>query len=232
MKHYIVYALLLLINLSYAQEVNQFDANGKRHGVWKKNFQDTDQVRYEGTFEHGKEVGLFNFYKLIKKKSVLTATKVFNVNDGSAEVKFLSSRGKIISEGKMIGKTYVGKWMYYHNNSTKLMTSEEYTQEGLLTGKRLVYYKTGVLAEEANYVNGQLQGVSKWYSLNKIVLKEFVYENSELHGSSKYFNGKGELLIEGNYKKGKKSGIWKYYENGKLKEEKDLDYKRKKKVKQ
>lgn len=235
MKHYILYVLLLLINVSYAQEINQFDASGKRHGVWKKNFDSTNELRYEGTFEHGKEVGLFNFYKLIKKKSVLSATKAFNKNEGTTKVKFLSSHGKVISEGEMIGKTYVGDWVYFHKNSSKVMTSETYTKEGLLKGKRLVYYKTGILAEEANYINGKLDGVSKWFSTNSVVVKEYVYVNNELHGAAKYYNDKKELLIEGNYKRNKKVGIWKYYENGELKEEKNMNYqqkKRKNKVKQ
>ena len=185
-------------------------------------------MRYEGAFEHGKEVGLFKFYKLFKKKSLLSATKQFNLDDNSAYVQFLSSRGKIISEGKMVGKTYVGEWKYYHKNSTKVMTTEAYTTEGQLTGKRLVYYNNDQLAEEANYVNGVLEGISKWYSLKGVVLKEFIYKQGELDGISKVNNGKGELLVEGYYKSGKKVGIWKYYENGQLKEEKDFDYKRKK----
>ncbi|AXT19494.1 toxin-antitoxin system YwqK family antitoxin [Flavobacteriaceae bacterium AU392] len=232
MKNFILYITLLFVGIGNSQEINQFDANGNRHGVWKKKFDDTEQIRYEGEFNHGREIGLFKFYKLIKKKSVLTATKEFNDSNLSAKVKFLSSKGKVISEGKMIGKTYVGDWIYYHNNSTKVMTSETYTNEGLLTGKRLVYYKTGQLAEEANYVNGKLEGVSKWISLKNVVLKEFIYENNELHGIAKYHNPKGELLAEGNYKRGKKVGIWKYYENGKLIEEKDFNKISKKKTKQ
>lgn len=233
MKQYSLYIFLLLITISHAQDINQFDAEGKRHGIWKKNFDGTEKVRYEGTFEHGKEIGLFKFYKLLKKRSILTATKQFNANDNSAEVKFLSSRGKVISEGKMVGKIYVGDWKYYHNNSAKVMSTERYTDEGKLTGKRLVYYKNEQLAEEANYVNGKLEGISKWYSVNNTVLKEFIYVNNELHGIAKFFNGKGELITEGRYKNGKKVGIWKYYENGTLKEEKSFDYKRKKiKIKQ
>ena len=68
-----------------AQEsLNQFDANGKRHGVWKKTFEGTNVLRYEGEFHHGKEIGLFKFYKNIRKQAVLTATKQFNKNDNSA----------------------------------------------------------------------------------------------------------------------------------------------------
>ena len=114
---------LIVTSLVNAQDINQFDESGKRHGLWKKYFEETKQLRYEGQFNHGKEVGEFKFYKLVKKKSVLTATKIFDV-DGSAYVKFLTSTGKIISEGKQVGKLYVGEWKYYHNKSDKVMTLE------------------------------------------------------------------------------------------------------------
>jgi antitoxin component YwqK of YwqJK toxin-antitoxin module len=210
--------------VAFAQNINQFDAEGKRHGIWKKNFEGTEQIRYEGQFYHGKEIGLFKFYILVKKKSILSATKLFNPNDDSAEVKFLTSRGKTISEGKMVGKTYVGKWVYYHKNSDKIMTVETYDDNGVLQGERLVYYDNGQLAEKTTYVDGKIEGRSEVYSLKGVVLKSFIYENGELHGPSKSFNGKGELLSEGQYKQGKKTGVWKFYENNKLIEEKNFSY--------
>ncbi len=215
-----------------AQTINQFDENGKRHGVWKKYFEGTKVLRYEGQFNHGKEIGTFSFYKNIRKKAVLTASKVFNETNNTAIVTFFTSKGKIISEGRMDGKKYVGEWKYYHSNSDKLMTLENYNENGNLDGERLVYYDNGQLAEKRNYVDGKLDGESFWYSVKNIVLKHFIYVNGELHGMSKYYNPKGELIIEGRYKHDKKHGIWKYYENGVLTEEKDFTltskYKKKK----
>ena len=208
-----------------AQDINQFDSNGKRHGVWKKNFEGTKQVRNQGEFVHGKEVGEFKFYKLVKKKSLLTAIKQFNDKDNSAYVKFLSSNGKVISEGKMLGKLYVDKWTYYHKNSSKIMTLENYNENGVLNGDRIVYYKDGQIAEEANFINGSLEGVSKWYSRKGVEIKAFLYENNELHGLAKYHSEEGEILAEGPYKRGKKTGVWKYYNNGKLVKKKDFTYK-------
>lgn len=221
--------VFLFISLvAFAQDINQFDSNGKRHGVWKKNFEGTKQIRYQGTFEHGKEVGEFKFYKLVKKKSVLTATKVFNSNDNSAQVTFFASNGKVISEGKMVGKLYVGKWIYYHNKSDQIMTLENYNSKGELEGEKLVYYKDGVVAERVNYLAGKQHGKSYWYSVKGVVLKEFNYDKGELHGIAKYYHPKGNLIAEGSYKQGKKVGIWKYYEDGKLTEETNFSAPKKK----
>ena len=232
MKYKLLLLFLCVSSSITAQEINQFDADGKRHGEWKKNFEGTNQVRYQGQFEHGKEVGEFKFYKYIKKKSLLTATKQFNNVDKSAYVTFLSSRGKVISEGTMLGKLYIGKWIYYHNRLSAIMTLEHYNDNGLLHGERFVYYKDGQIAELANYEAGKLQGTSIWYSVKNVVLKSFIYDNDELHGVAKYYNGKGELLAEGHYKRDKKIGIWTYYENGEIKETKDFSAKPKSKSKQ
>lgn len=206
-----------------AQDVyNQFDTNGLRHGKWKKNFEDTKELRYEGQFEHGKEIGLFKFYKLVRKKSILTATKSFNLSDQIAEVTFLASNGKVISKGKMNGKLYIGEWLYYHNDSDKVMTKETYNTDGRLTGEKHVYFENGQLAETLLYKNGKEEGNAINYSEKGIVLKDFNFKNGELHGAYKDYTPKGELIVEGQFKNGKKKGVWKYYENGELVNEKNF----------
>ncbi|NMH88630.1 toxin-antitoxin system YwqK family antitoxin [Flavivirga algicola] len=220
----VIFTLLaiLIYGSSFSQSVNQFDENGKRHGIWKKTFKNTNVLRYEGEFSHGKEIGVFKFYKNIRKKPVLTATRTFNENDNKTYVKFFTSRGKLISEGTMDGKLYVGTWKYYQKNSDKLLTLEHYNNKGNLHGERFVYYPDGQVAEKQNYIDGKLDGASTWYSVKDVVLKSFIYVNGELHGDSKFYNPKGELITEGRYKHGKKHGIWKYYENGKLVNQKDF----------
>ncbi|MDG1729104.1 MAG: hypothetical protein P8K68_12980 [Algibacter sp.] len=138
---------------------------------------------------------------------------------------FLASNGKVISEGNMDGKKYIGTWKYYQKNSDKLLTLEHYNDKGELIGERLVYYPNGQIAEKQNYINGKLNGESFWLSQKNVTLKTYSYENGELHGAAKFYNPKGELLSEGQYKRGKKDGIWKYYANSKLVEEKDFTYK-------
>ncbi|MFT5848230.1 toxin-antitoxin system YwqK family antitoxin [Psychroserpens sp.] len=220
--YFFIYILTILTVNVYAQEsINQFDNANKRHGVWKKHFDKTKQLRYEGQFKHGKEIDTFKFYTLNKGASVLSATKIFNSLNNKAEVKFLSSRGKLISEGQMNGKLYSGKWIYYHNKSKSIMSTEFYNDNGNLEGEKLVFYPDGTSAEKANYKDGKLNGLSIWYAKNSKVLKKFMYANDELHGVSKYYDASGNLEAEGVYRKDLKHGIWKYYKNGKLVNTKD-----------
>jgi len=215
--------ILTMVSFSAVSQtaVNQFDDNGERHGVWKKYFDKTDQLRYEGKFDHGKEIDTFKFYTLKNKKSVLSAVKVFNPNNNKASVKFISSRGKLISEGMMNGRLYIGKWTYYHNKFDAIMSVEFYNDNGNLEGEKVIYYPNGKIAEKSNYKDGKLEGESKWYSEKGRLLKDFLYENDELHGMAKYYDADGIILAEGEYQRGRKHGIWKYYEAGKLKETKD-----------
>jgi antitoxin component YwqK of YwqJK toxin-antitoxin module len=222
-RNIITFAILtfFLTNVS-AQSVNQLDEKGQRHGYWKTNFDKTVQPRYEGTFEHGEEVGTFKFYKLVEGKSKLSATREFFPDSDRINVKFFSSKGKLISEGMMKDKLFIGKWVYYQNKNKGILTIENYNDNGIMEGEKMVYYENGQVAEKSMYVNGEIDGISTWYSPIGKVIKEFTYNNGLLDGVSKYYDKDGQLLAEGTYRNDKKHGIWKYYENGELTEEKDF----------
>ncbi|WP_323788753.1 toxin-antitoxin system YwqK family antitoxin [Psychroserpens sp.] len=234
MRHLFFMFILTMLGFSMpAQEVvNQFDDDGKRHGIWKKFFDKTDQLRYEGKFDHGKEIDTFKFYTLNKKKSVLSAVKVFNPDNNLASVKFVSSKGKLISEGTMNGRLYTGKWTYYHNKFKTVLSTEFYNENGNLEGEKIVFYPNGTVAEMVNYKDGKLDGTSKWFSEKGILLKDLLYKDDELHGSATYYDADGIKSAEGEYQKGRKHKVWNYYENGQLKESKDHTRRSKNPIKQ
>jgi len=221
---FLLFSFLFFYNVAAQAPVNQFDSNGKRHGEWRKTFEeDPSQVRYVGTFEHGKEVGTFKFYQLGHKKPA--AIKVYTPDSDTAQVQFLTQKGKVISEGKMLGENRLGKWTYYHLNSDKPMMTEHY-QDGVLHGEKIIYFENGTPTEQSFYAEGKLHGEQKIFSEKGVLLKIFNYRHGELHGPSKGYNGKGELLLEGEYRNDKHVGIWNYYENGNLKEQKDFSAKK------
>lgn len=214
--------LVLFTTVSFAQNLNQTDANGKRHGIWKKNFEGTKVLRYEGEFNHGKEVGTFKFYKNLNGKSSLTATRSFKLNSDLADVKFYSSTKNLISEGQMRGRTYVGKWIYYHNKSKQIMSEENYNAKGELEGEKRTYYLSGTIASIVMYRSGKLQGESKSFSEQGKLISHFNYKDGELHGKAIVYDTKGNIKKEGVYQKDRRHGIWKFYEDGKLVNEKDF----------
>ncbi|WP_034057470.1 toxin-antitoxin system YwqK family antitoxin [Lacinutrix jangbogonensis] len=222
MKKLIIVILALVSTLTFAQDINKKDSNGNRHGKWSKNFEGTNVIRYEGEFNHGREVGTFKFYKKIDDKPVLTATRAFSSKNDLAKVKFFSSTKNLISVGDMRGKTYVGKWIYFHNKSKVVMTEEFFDNRGKLEGSKKTYYLSGQLAQQDNYSSGILVGESRSYSEFGKVLRTFNYLNGQLHGSSKVFDSQGRIEMEGVYQKDRRHGIWKFYKDGKFVKEKDF----------
>ena len=221
-KVYALFFFTIILTAAYAQKsVNKFDKAGERHGLWTKNYHKTDQKRYEGTFVHGKEVDSFKYYTLSKGKSVLSAVKVFNEKDSLAVVTFFASNKKVISEGKMNGRRYIGQWIYYHNNSAAKMIVENFNEEGQLEGDRKVYYTNGSVAEQAHYKNGMLDGKAKWFLENEVLIKSSEYKDDKLDGKTINYDASGKIDSEGDYIANQKKGIWKYYKDGKINREID-----------
>jgi len=207
----------LLISFSvFAQDVNKVDANGKKHGLWKGIYEESKRVRYEGTFEHGKEVGMFKFFDDTKAGTVIS-TREFNSNDNSCYTIFYNQNKNKVSEGKLVNKMFEGEWKYYHQDSTTIMTLEQYRNDKL-NGIRKVFYKSGQIAEESNYKEGIRNGVYKSYAENGVVLEESNYNNGEYDGQAIYRNVDNQIAAQGFYKKGKKVGMWKMLEKGKFKD--------------
>lgn len=211
-----IIALLFLTTIGFAQDINKLDANGKKQGLWKGVYEESKRPRYEGTFDHGKEVGMFKFFDDTKAGTVI-ATREFNPKDNSCYTIFYNQSKHKVSEGKVVNKQFEGEWKYYHEDLPSVMTSEPYTN-GKLNGVRKVFYKSGEIAEETSYKDGIKNGPYKSYAENGIVLEESIYKNGQYDGKATYKSVDGQLAGQGLYKNGKKVGMWKILEKGKLKD--------------
>ncbi|WP_202701850.1 toxin-antitoxin system YwqK family antitoxin [Flavobacterium sp. UGB4466] len=214
-----IIAGLLLLNTFFAvaQEVNKSDANGKKDGVWKGIYEVSKRPRYEGTFSHGKETGVFKFFDDTKKGDVV-ATRDFTANDGSSYTIFYDQNKNKVSEGKEIGKSREGEWKYYHKASKAIMTLEKY-KAGKLEGVRTVFYADSKIAEEMTYKEGLKEGVYKKYGQNGILLEQSTFKNNEYNGDAVFYDSDGVVASKGKFTRGKKSGMWQFYFKGKLTKE-------------
>lgn len=207
---------MFLIQFGFSQnEINRFDENGKRHGIWTKTY-DKGSIRYKGEFEHGKEIGIFKFYTE-ENPNTPEVTKEFFKNTNKVNVTYFYPDGKIKSVGQMIDKERVGLWIYYFKDG-KTKLSEETYKNGLLEGDYKIYYSNGNLTEWSVYQNGLLHGTSKRYSDTGILVEAIDYANGKLNGKALYYNTNGDLILKGNYLNDVSVGAWESYENGKLKE--------------
>lgn len=213
-----------VFTIAQEEQINQFDQEGKRHGLWKGIYEETNRPRYEGVFVHGKETEIFKYFDDTRAGSVI-ATRDFSKGDGSAYVTFFDQKGNKVSEGLINkNKQHEGEWKFYHKESPQLMTVETYVN-GKLNGKSTVYYPDGKIASETIYANGIKDGIFKKYSQQGIVLEEIPYKNNQFYGLVTYRDVKGNIIAQGLYEKGLKKGIWKYYQDGKLIKEEDTETK-------
>ena len=198
--------------VSAQSDINKMDSNGKRHGVWKKYYANK-QLRYQGSFDHGKELGTFKFYCETCKEQP-EVIKEFDKN-GTATVKFFSIEGKLMSEGKMEGKNKIGVWIFYAEESTNPIMRENYVN-GKLDGEKLMYYPDGSITEKLNFANGIQEGESLFYSPKGIVLKQLTFSNNKLNGPAIYRDASGNITMKGTYKDGLNSGTWIFYKDGRV----------------
>jgi antitoxin component YwqK of YwqJK toxin-antitoxin module len=208
--------LLFITHFVNSQNFNQLDEKGNKHGIWKGNYPESKRPRYEGVFDHGKEIGLFKFFD-DTKAGTLIATREFDAKDNSCYTIFYNQKSNKVSEGKVVNKLFEGEWKYYHENSPEIMTIEFYSK-GKLNGVRTVFYKSGKIAEETSYSNGLKEGSYKKYTENSIVLEESSFKNNEYEGLAIYRDATNQIVAQGIYKYGKKIGLWKIFEKGKMKE--------------
>ncbi len=229
MRSIIVFLISLLFSVLHAQtEYNKLDAKGMKHGIWKGVYEESKRPRYQGTFEHGKEVGVFQFFDDTQKGDVI-ATREFNPKDNSAYTIFYDQNKNKVSEGRVVNKLFEGEWKYYHYASPAVMTTENY-KNGKLEGVRTVYFLNGKVAEQINYVNNLKQGAYKKYTESGIVLEESFFKNNEYDGLAIFRNDSGTVVAKGMFTKGLKTGIWEVLENGKLVKKSSTDLSQKSKI--
>ena len=225
-----VFAFVLFCQVVHSQsDNNPVDDKGKKHGIWKGFYEESGRPRYEGTFEHGKEIGVFNFFDDTKAKSII-ATRTFSPNENSCYTVFYDQMKNIVSEGKEVNKLREGPWKYYHKASKTIMTLEHY-KKGKLDGIRTVYYPSGKIVDETIYKNGVKDGIYKKYSESGIVLESSFFKNNEYDGEAVYKDSNGLISAKGMFKNGKKVGIWQFFVNGKLTKEEDMNKPRKPQLK-
>jgi antitoxin component YwqK of YwqJK toxin-antitoxin module len=229
MRNILFFLFTMLFSVLHAQtETNKLDAKGLKHGVWKGLYEESKRPRYQGTFEHGKEIGLFQFFDDTQKGDVI-ATREFNPKDNSAYTIFYDQNKNKVSEGKVVNKVFEGLWKYYHYASPAVMTTENY-KNGKLEGLRTVYFLNGKIAEQINYINNLKEGAYKKYTEDGIVIEESFFKNNEYDGLAIFRDVNGNVVSKGLFAKGLKIGIWEVVENGKLVKKSSEDLSTKSKI--
>ena len=220
MQKIILLIALFFISNILGQDLNSFDESGKRHGKWMKYYDGGKNPRYKGQFNHGKEVGVFEFFHKEPKGKHPSCIKVFSPDSDIVLVRYYTSMGIFLSEGNMKGKKRMGSWSSYERNTGVLIEKEEY-KNGMLNGTKTSFYEDGKVIQTQEYRNNLQHGKKLMYAPNGKLTSEYAFVKGKTNGLFAEYDKSGKKSLTGKYKMDKPQGVWKYYKNGKLVKKKD-----------
>lgn len=195
-----------------AQEINQFDDNGKQHGKWIKYFEKSEIVRYEGQFDHGVPIGEFKYY--YNTGNLKTIANYENRGTVCKTVSFFGNGNKH-AEGTYINREKEGQWIFYDGYNNVIAT-ENYSK-GKRHGQSITFLPTGEKIEEINYENGMLSGEWKRFYMNGNIHIEGKILNDKWNGDFTFYNMNNKKNVKGKYINSLREGDWTFYDDdGKL----------------
>lgn len=202
----------VLSALIRAQELNQVDDKGLKHGKWRKTFEN-GVIKYEGQFRNNRPFGEFRYYyETAELKTIMT----FSDDGVIAYSRSFHANGKLMAQGKYINQQKDSTWTFFSDIDGKLIIREDYI-DGRKHGKSILYFPDNEqVAEVTEFKMGIKDGeYLKCFPDGRIMTKT-TYQNNSLHGDFTVFYNSGAIEIKGKYLNGEKSGNWEYFsEDGK-----------------
>jgi len=207
----IITLLIVLQSVTFAQSVNQTDANGMKQGRWTKTYSN-GVPRYEGQFKNDKPYGEFKHYY---ENGTLKAITNYSPDGVVARTKTFHENSQPMAVGKFIKQKKDSLWTYYSEVDGKLISDETY-RKGVLNGLSRTYYpETGNIAESIEFKNGIKKGKLRKYFPEGSIMTEGTYKDDQLDGEFTLYFPDGSIQLKGLYKNGVQIGRWHYFdENG------------------
>lgn len=191
---YFIIFTILLSNFSFSQSINQVDQQGKKQGEWKKYYEKSGRVLYEGRFKDDKPTGVFRFYYETGSKKALID---HNLTSGRSLANYFHPNGQLMSGGIFRNQMKDSTW--------------------------ITFTESGVVSEISNYQNNELNGpFTSFYisglenATGRIPYIKSNYKNGKLDGeyTELFMDGRKKLYCF--YIDGKLNGLYiEYHRNGK-----------------
>lgn len=222
MKLSLFFFLFCSSGLLMAQDLSPKDAQGKKHGLWRKSHEN-GKLRYEGKFEHGVPVGTFLHYF---DNGQLRTKNVFRGKTGVCMSYQYGDKEILAAQGLYKNQEKDSIWTFY-NLQGEVIGREPYVN-GQLHGEARKYFPNGKLAELVTYNKGEKEGAWLQYYESGKKMAEGNYQSDKLQGECTYFYSSGKPRLRGEYRQGLMHGPWYYFgENLKLDKKEIWHYGRK-----
>ena len=218
MKYLIGFLLLniFIVSGALAQDdlataFNQKDAEGKKHGVWKK-FDENGKIIYEGKFDHDIPIGEFQYYYPNgKPKAVLVHS-----GDGiHSYTTIYHNNGYILATGGYQNEKKDGLWIFYNEYGIKV--TEEFYDDTKRSGKWTTYYLDGKVAEEISWKDDEKNGQWIQFFREGSIKLVACYKDDFKDGPFKMYYPNQQVGLSGTYTMGKRTGQWIHFmEDGQM----------------
>ena len=234
------------------EKFNRFNKQGNKTGVWKE-FYENLIISEEGPWVDGLKHGIFRSYdkrgdlinlvkyefgKIIEDEEILDPIEVIRLYhpNGQCSEETVYKNGikhGVFREFNTSGKITDGGYFDQGVLEAKGITDKE----GRRQGRWLLYYKSGEIKAEGNYLDGLREGEWIFYYESGEVEQRGFYEKGEYDGEwvwsfkngdkkrfEQYIKGVeygdfieydsiGNILLKGNYRNGLREGEWIYHVN-------------------
>jgi antitoxin component YwqK of YwqJK toxin-antitoxin module len=237
MNFKILIILLLAAPLSWSQSVNQKDTQGRKQGVWQKNYPKSRAFEYKGQFKDDKPVGTFYYYYVSSKKKAII---VHDEKTGRSTAVMYHENGVLMAKGIFRNQEKDSIWEYY-GPSGRISTKESYSN-GKLNGNQIVYYvfedpsdRRMIVAKVTPYVMGIINGDVIEYFDTGVIKSKVTYVKGKKEGVGVINHPNGKVMMTERYKGGIQHG-WQsahnesgvetgkvYYRSGKRIQGKELE---------
>ncbi len=208
MKYRLIIISLLLLGFACNAQ-NKIDKQGRRQGKWIKTDKDGSRI-FEGTFQDGKEVGVFNYYY---PDGTLKIRNTFTVPGRYCRHEAYDQKGHRLADGYYDQKNRDSVWHFY-NEDGKVIKVTSYRM-GIKQGRQVIFNSKGDTAEVSGWKDNHRNG--RWWK--RIGDKGYItgyYVNGGIHGRLVEYGEDGNMIREGFYNNGARHGQNKIYEAGKL----------------
>jgi len=220
-------------NIIRRENINRFDRNKNKQGVWKY-FYENDILKEEGFYVNGKKNGYFKEYD--NKGALLKISKYINdeIQHDVPELSSYEIRTDYYTNGtiKVVGsyKNGIPEGIRREYASDGKISNAYIFEKGKISGEGIVdekgnkqgfwkeFYDTGVLKAEGYYKNNIKTGDWKFYSENQKIKQTGKFNNNGLQiGEWKWFYENGNIQKTENFKSGILEGLNEEFdENGNI----------------
>lgn len=207
-----------------AQEINRLDENGNKSGKWVEYYNnDKTKVKTEINYKSGVKDGVSKEYDESGNLKLLEKYENGVENDSLQEFVFIDIRTEYHDNGtpRLVGgyanEKKQGIFREYDKDSGKIINAFVYEQDvkmsegiidnyGTYKGNWKLYYPTGEVKAEGNYVDGIKDGEWKYYYTNTALEQKGKYVKGKVHGTWVWYYANGKKRREETFRYGKEEG--------------------------